>query len=138
MVVAELAVLGPVLNLVVGGRDGVERYRDAVRADEARFIPLYRAVLTVLLGRVPAGALLGGLVRRAVAHDHRENAHLMGAFDLLDPPDGTKPRVWGASRHTGPAAFHAGVKFALLLPVIAPAVAVAAGLALRPATRSVG
>ena len=132
IVVTEFAALGPVLNLVVGGQDGVERYRHAVRADEARFIPLYRAVLTALLGRLPAGPLLGGLVDRAVAHDQRENAHLMAAFDLLDPPDGTQPRVWGASRHTGPAAVHAGVKFALLLPAIVPAVAVAAGLALRP------
>jgi hypothetical protein len=39
IVVAEFAVLGPVLNLVVGGQDGVERYRQAVRADEAPFIP---------------------------------------------------------------------------------------------------
>jgi hypothetical protein len=56
----------------------------------------------------------------------------MAAFDLLDPPDGTHPRVWVASRHTGPAALHAGVKFALLLPAIVPGVAVAVGLALRP------
>jgi hypothetical protein len=131
IVVAEFAALGPALNLVVGGQDGVERYRQAVRADEVRFIPLYRAVLAALLRRVPAGALLGGLVDRAVEHDHRENAHLMAAFDLLDPPDGTQPRVWVASRHTGPAALHAGVKFALLLPAVVPAVAVAAGLALR-------
>ena len=132
IVVAEFAALGPALNLVVGGQDGVERYRQAVRADEVRFIPLYRAVLAALLRRVPAGALLGGLVDRAVEHDHRENPHLMAAFDLLDPPGGTQPRVWVASRHTGPAALHAGVKFALLLPVVVPAVAVAAGLALRP------
>jgi hypothetical protein len=100
--VAEFAALGPVLNLVVGGQDGVERYWHAVRADEARLIPLFRAVLSALLGRLPAWPLLGGLVDRAVEHDHRENAHLMAAFDLLDPPDGTRPRVWGPPGTPGP------------------------------------
>lgn len=102
IVVAEFAAAGPVLNLVVGVQDGVERHRQAVRADEARFIPLYRAVLTALLGRLAAGPVLGRLVDRAVAHDHRENAHLKAAFDLLDPPDGTHPRVWVAPGTPGP------------------------------------
>jgi hypothetical protein len=124
-VLVELATLGPVLNLLVGGRTGVPRHRDSIDRDEATFIPLYRATLERLLANVAGHAGWMRLVDRAIAHDHQENTHLLKAFDLLDPPDAAAPRVMAATRHAAPAAGHAIAKFALLAPAVAPAAGVA-------------
>lgn len=126
-VAAELSTCGPLLYLVVGGRRGVARYRDGVLLDEAQFIPLYRRAYGAALAGAPGEGLLLRQVDRAMAHDRRENAHLLAAFDLLDPGgQGQRPRILVATRHTAPAAGHAVVKFALLaLPTAAGLAAVA-------------
>lgn len=88
-ILVELATLGPVTYALVGGRRGVARHRACVERDEQRFIPLYRRTLQTLqtlLAPTPAGPRPMRLVDRAIEHDHRENANLLAAFDLLDPP----------------------------------------------------
>lgn len=132
-VLAEFATFGPVLNALVGGRRGVPRYRQGVERDEERFIPLYRQTFEALLADVPGGRALMAAVDGAIEHDHRENANLLAAFELLDPDGSREPRVLGATRYAAPAAGHAAVKFALLAPAVVPA---AAGAALHWARRS--
>ena len=122
-VAAELAAFGPLLNLVVGGRDGVPAYRDGVLLDEAEFIDLYRRVFESLLAAFPGGSVLQRLVELAIKQDHLENANLLAAFDLLDPEDGSDPAVLGATRFAAPAAAHAATKFLLLAVPTVPAVA---------------
>lgn len=124
-VLVELATLGPVLNLLVGGRPGVPRHREGIRRDESTFIPLYRSTLDCLLAGVPGHAVLMRVVARAIDHDHQENAHLLKAFDLLDPPDAGPPQVMSATQYAAPAAGHAAAKFALLAPAVVPAAGVA-------------
>lgn len=124
-VLVELATLGPVLNLLAGGRAGVPRHRDGIDRDESTFIPLYRATLDRLLIEVPGHAGWMRLVDRAIAHDHQENADLLKAFNLLDPPDAAAPQVMAATRHAAPAAGHAAAKFAVLAPAVVPAAGVA-------------
>jgi hypothetical protein len=65
------------------------------------------------------------VVNRAIEHDHRENANLLAAFDLLDPAGDSAPQVMAATRHAAPAAAHAASKFALLAPAIVSAAVVA-------------
>ena len=132
-VLAEFATFGPVLNALVGGRRGVPRYRQGVERDEERFIPLYRQTFAALLADVPAGGALMAAVDGAIEQDHRENANLLVAFDLLDPDGDRQPRVLAATRYAAPAAGHAAAKFALLSPAVVPA---AAGAVLRWAQRS--
>ena len=136
-VLTEFATVGPVLCALVGGRRGVPRHRAGVRRDEEVFIPLYRRTFAALLAEVPAGPHLMPLVDAAIAHDHRENAHLLAAFDLLDPPDDAPPRVAAATRHTAPAAIRAAAKFALLLPAVVPAGAGTARICARLRRRQV-
>lgn len=114
-VAAELATFGPVLNAVVGGREGVGAFRDGVLLDEAAYIDLYREVYQALLADMPAGSALLGMVDLAIEQDHRENDHLLSAFAMLDPEDGGRPEALAATRHAAPAAAHAAAKFALLL-----------------------
>jgi hypothetical protein len=123
-VLVELATVGPLLNLLVGGRGGVPRHREGIHRDEERFIPLYRSTLDRLLAGVRGRAALMRLVDRAIAQDHLENARLLDAFDLLDPPGAATPRVMAATRHAAPAAGHAVAKFTLLVPAVVPAVGV--------------
>lgn len=122
-VAAELATFGPLLNLIVGGRDGVPAYRDGVLLDDAEFIDLYRRVFESLLAEVPGGSALQRLVALAIQQDHRENANLLAAFDLLDPEDDSAPAVLGATRFAAPAAAHATAKFLLLAVPTVPALA---------------
>lgn len=122
-VAAELATFGPLLNAIVGGRDGVAAFRDGVLLDEAAFIDAYLRVYRALLADLPGRSALLRLVDLAITEDHRENASLLAAFAMLDPAAGQEPDVLGATRHTAPAAAHAVVKFLLLLPPSVPAVA---------------
>ncbi len=122
-VAAELAAFGPLLNAIVGGRDGVAEFRDGVLLDEAAYIDLYRQVFRALLPDAPGRSALLRLVDLAIQQDHRENENLLAAFDLLDPDTADQPQVLAATRHAAPAAAHAVAKFALLLPPTLPAVA---------------
>jgi hypothetical protein len=106
---------------VVGGRDGVGAFREGVLLDEAAYIDLYRRVYEALLVGTPGRSALMRLVDLAIAHDRAENDHLLSAFAMLDPQDGGQPEVLAATRHAAPAAAHAAVKFALLLPPTVPA-----------------
>ena len=128
---AEFALLGPVLNLMIGGRSGAPTYRTALHLDNDRYIPAYRATLSTLLRGLPAEHHFCTLIDRAITHDQFENTHLLAALDELDPPDGAPPRMRAATRYTLPAARHAAAKFALLAPVLPPAVAAAGVLVLR-------
>lgn len=131
MVPAEFSLVGPVLNLMIGGRTGAPTYRAALHLDTERYIPTYRATLAALLHGLPGERHLMDLVERAIHQDLLENEHLLAALDRLDPPHGAAPRVGAATRHTLPAAGHAAAKFALLVPAVLPAVPVAATIALR-------
>ena len=131
MVPAEFAAVGPLLFLLVGGRDGVDAYRHGVIVDDEVFIPLYRETLASLLAEVPGLSVLNPLVEAGIAQDHRENAALLAALELLDPVDGSRPRLAAATRFTVPAALHAAAKFALLTPALLPAAGVAGGLMAR-------
>jgi hypothetical protein len=122
-VAAEFATLGPVLNAIVGGRNGVGEFREGVLLDEAAYIDRYREVFAALLADTPGRSALLHLVDLAIAQDHRENANLLAAFDLLDPDGADEPKVLAATRYAVPAAAHAAAKFALLLPPTVPAVA---------------
>lgn len=133
-VAAELAAFGPLLNVLVGGRGGVAAFRDGVLLDEAAYIDAYRRVFDALLADVPGRRALMSLVDLAITHDHRENARLLAACAMLDPPGAEEPKVLGATRHAAPAAAHAVAKFTLLLPPSVPAVA--RYLALRARARS--
>jgi hypothetical protein len=131
MVPAEFAMVGPVLNLMIGGRSGAPVYRAALHLDTERYIPAYRATLAALVRGLPGQRHLMDLVDRAIRHDLVENDHLLAALDRLDPPDGAAAQVHAATRYTLPAARHAAAKFALLAPAVLPALPVAATLALR-------
>jgi hypothetical protein len=131
MVPAEFALVGPVLNLVIGGRTGAPTYRAALQLDTERYIPSYRATLATLLLGLPGERDLMDLVDRAIRQDLLENEHLLAALDNLDPPDGAAPQVHAATRHTLPAAGHAAAKFALLIPAVLPALLSAATEAIR-------
>ena len=122
MVPAEFALLGPVLNLLMGGRSGAPTYRTALHLDNERYIPAYRATLGALLRGRPGERHLTTLIDRAISHDRLENANLLAALDELDP--------------ALPAARHAATKFMLLAPALPPAVAVAGGHAIRYVMRS--
>ncbi len=125
-VLVEFATFGPVLNALVGGRRGVPRHSKGIQRDEERFIPLYRQTLEALVSDVPCGLRSMPMVDVAIEQDHRENANLLAAFALLDPPGDDDPRVWAATRYAAPAAAHAAAKFALLAPVVIPAAGAAA------------
>lgn len=133
-VAAELATFGPLLNVIVGGRGGVAAFRDGVLLDEAAYIDAYRRVYEALLADLPGRLALLRLVDLAIAADHRENARLLAAFAMLDPPVGEEPEVLGATRHAAPAAAHAVVKFLLLGAPSVPAAATY--LVLRARARS--
>lgn len=122
-VAAELATLGPVLNAIVGGRDGVGEFRGGVLLDEAAYIDRYREVFEALLDDIPGRSVLLRLVDLAIEQDHRENGNLLAAFDLLDPDGSADPQVLAATRYTAPAAAHALAKFLLLVPPTVPAAA---------------
>jgi hypothetical protein len=122
-VAAELATFGPLMNAIVGGRNGVPAYRDGVLLDESAFIDLYRRVYGTLLADTPGRSSLMRLVDLAIAQDHQENAGMLAAFAMLDPPAGEEPDVLGATRHAAPAAAHAAAKFLLLLAPTLPAAA---------------
>ena len=135
MLPAEFALLGPILNLMIGGRSGAPAYRTALHLDNDRYIPAYRATLGALLRGLPGEHHLTTLIDHAITHDQFENTHLLAALDDLDPPDGAPPRVRAATRWTLPAAAHAATKFTLLTPALPPAVAVAAVHAIRHSLR---
>lgn len=122
-VAAELAAFGPLLNAIVGGREGVGDFRNGVLLDEAAYIDCYREVFAALLAGAPGRSVLLRLVELAIEQDHRENRSLLAAFDLLDPAGAAQPQVLAATRHAAPAAAHATAKFLLLVPPAVPAVA---------------
>lgn len=131
MLPAEFALVGSVLNLMIGGRTGAPVYRAALRLDTEQFIPAYRATLGALLAGLRGEHHLMNLVDQAIRQDLLENEHLLAALDKLDPPDGAAPQVHAATRHTLPAAGHATAKFAFLAPALLTALPMVATLALR-------
>ncbi len=119
----EFATYGAVLDFLVGGRSGVDRYRAAMVRDTEVYIPLYTATLKAFLSGVPKEGALDRLVDLAAEHDRLENEFLLSAFDRLDPPNGGQPDVPGATPYASLARVHATRKFGLLLAPVAVALA---------------
>ena len=78
MLPAEFALLGPILNLMIGGRSGAPAYRTALHLDNDRYIPAYRATLGALLRGLPGEHHLTTLIDHAITHDQLENVPRQG------------------------------------------------------------